>query len=57
MNPVKRIREERGLTRDELCVLSGVSYSVIASLESNRAVDVSRNILRVIEDFLEFKLK
>jgi len=47
-NPIKRIREEKGLSRDEFAILCNVSYSVIASLESSRAVKVNKEVLEVL---------
>ena len=49
MNPIIKVRQEMGLTRNELSKLAGVGYSTLASLEQGRQNSINEDILQALE--------
>ena len=49
MNPIIKVRQEIGLTRNELSKLAGVGYSTLASLEQGRQNSINEDILQALE--------
>ena len=49
MNPIKKARQEIGLSRNELSTVAGVGYSTLASLEKGRPQSINKNVLQALE--------
>lgn len=52
-NQVKRVREQLGLTQEDLSKKSGISRSVLANIESNRANNYTAKTMIAIADALD----
>ena len=50
MNPIKKIREKEGITREELAMAADVSYTTVVNIERGRAKKVNEDILDVLEE-------
>ena len=51
-NQVKRVREQLGLTQEDLSKKSGISRSVLANIENNRANNYTAKTMIAIADAL-----
>ena len=51
-NRVKRVREQLGLTQEDLSKKSGISRSVLANIENNRANNYTAKTMIAIADAL-----
>lgn len=51
-NQVKRVREQLGLTQEDLSEKSGISRSVLANIENNRANNYTAKTMIAIADAL-----
>lgn len=51
-NQVKRVREQLGLTQEDLSKKSGISRSVLANIENNRAKNYTAKTMIAIADAL-----
>ena len=51
-NQVKRVREQLGLTQEDLSKKSGISRSVLARIENNRAHNYTAKTMIAIADAL-----
>lgn len=52
-NNVKKIRQERGMTQEELSIKSGVARSIISALESGHTDSVTTRTMSKLADALE----
>ena len=53
---IKEVREEKGMTQNELAEKSGVTRSIINGLETGRVTTTTTNTLKKIADALEKKV-
>lgn len=45
INKLKRIREEKNMTQDELAEKSGVSRTIISQIENNKVVNITKDTM------------
>ena len=56
MNKVKKVREEKGLTQQELADKASVSRYLISQLENDEELNITKNTMISIANALECKV-
>lgn len=49
MNPVAKVRKDRGLNVTQLAILAGVSAATIRAIEKGDPIQISPHVLRALE--------
>ncbi|MDO4778494.1 MAG: helix-turn-helix transcriptional regulator [Tissierellia bacterium] len=55
-NKLKEVRENKGISQEELSLKSGVSRTTISSLENQKAMDVKSSTLISLANALEMEI-
>ena len=45
INKLKKIREEKNMTQDELAEKSGVSRTIISQIENNKIINITKDTM------------